>query len=274
MKNRLIPLLILPAALLLVVVFGYPVVWLLMRSFSDPQWGLQNFEVLLTRPVYLKTLWNTVAISGTVTLVCAVLGYPLAYSMANGSELTKRLLLFAVLIPFWTSILVRAFAWVVLLQRQGLVNAIMINLGIISDPLVMLHNRTGTLIGMVQVLLPFMVLPLYSVMLRVDGRLLQAASVLGANPFRVFVRVYLPLTMPGLLAGATLVFLIALGYYITPALLGGPQDMMIAQLIQQQVSSFGNWGLAGALSVTLLVATGMVLIVMRYLFGVRQLWSR
>ncbi|MGE3150439.1 MAG: ABC transporter permease, partial [Pseudorhodoplanes sp.] len=162
----------------------------------------------------------------------------------------------------------------VLLQRQGLVNAIMINLGIISDPLVMLHNRTGTLIGMVQVLLPFMVLPLYSVMLRVDGRLLQAASVLGANPFRVFVRVYLPLTMPGLLAGATLVFLIALGYYITPALLGGPQDMMIAQLIQQQVSSFGNWGLAGALSVTLLVATGMVLIVMRYLFGVRQLWSR
>ncbi|MGE3147913.1 MAG: ABC transporter permease, partial [Pseudorhodoplanes sp.] len=181
MKNRLIPLLILPAALLLVVVFGYPVVWLLMRSFSDPQWGLQNFEVLLTRPVYLKTLWNTVAISGTVTLVCAVLGYPLAYSMANGSELTKRLLLFAVLIPFWTSILVRAFAWVVLLQRQGLVNSIMINLGIISDPLVMLHNRTGTLIGMVQVLLPFMVLPLYSVMLRVDGRLLQAASVLGAN---------------------------------------------------------------------------------------------
>jgi len=266
-------LLVLPAVLLLLVLFAYPVAWLLLRSFSTPTWGWGNFVWLFAHPVYLRVLLNTVLISGTCALCCAAIGYPFAYTMATGSGRTRQLLGFAVLVPFWTSILVRSFAWIVLLQRAGLINQILLGLGLADHPVPLIYNRVGTLIGMVQVLLPFLVLPLYSFMVRINPIYLRAATTLGASPGRAFVRIYLPLSMPGLMAGSTLVFIIALGYFITPALLGGAGDTMVAQLIQQEVANFGNWGHAGALAVLLLAGTALVLFVMRRLFSAREAWS-
>jgi putative spermidine/putrescine transport system permease protein len=248
--------LVVPAVLLVGVLFAYPVSWLLVLSATDPEPGLRNFTTLLESPVYLKALWNTILISGSVTLLCVLLGYPIAYAMAHAGERLRRLLIFIVLIPFWSSILVRTFAWMVLLQQKGLINRTLIEyLGLIETPLTLIYNRTGVLIGMSHILLPFMILPLYSVLNRIEPSLSQAAASLGAPPVRNFARVYLPLSLPGLIAGSVLVFVMGLGYYITPALLGGPGDVMIAQLIEMQIADFGNWGLAGALALVLLLGT-------------------
>ncbi len=248
--------LVAPALLVVGVLFAYPVSRLLLLSVTEPAPGLQNFRKLIESPVYLKALWNTIVISGSVTLLCVFLGYPIAYSMAHAGQRLRRLLIFVVLIPFWSSILVRTFAWMVLLQKRGLINTILVEyLGLLETPLTLIYNRTGVLIGMSHILLPFMILPLYSVLSRIEPNLSQAAASLGAPPVRNFVRVYLPLSLPGLLAGSVLVFVMGLGYYITPALLGGPGDTMIAQLIEMQIADFGNWGLAGALAVILLLGT-------------------
>jgi putative spermidine/putrescine transport system permease protein len=252
--------LVAPAAALLLVVFVYPVFWLLLRSFSDPTWGFQNFRILIERPVYLRALGNTVVVSGTVTIVCLLLGYPLAYTIANAGPRLRRLLIFAVLIPFWTSLLVRTFAWMVLLQQKGLINQTLLQLGLIERPLTLIYNRIGVIVGMVHILLPFMILPLYSVLTRIDPTYSSAAASLGAPPVSNFLRVYLPLSLPGVLTGTVLVFVIGLGYYITPALLGGPGDTMIAQLIEAQVAEFGRWGLAGALALILLLGTSVTFV--------------
>jgi putative spermidine/putrescine transport system permease protein len=213
---------VLPAAALILVLFAYPVGWLLLRSVSTPRFGLQNYVWMVEHPVYLRALLNTVEISGVSTICCALIGYPLAYKMATASPRGRTALGYLVLVPFWTSVLVRTFAWMVLLQRLGLVNQLLLRLGLVSQPLPLLYNRLGTLIGMVQILLPFMVFPLVSVMLRINPIYTRAAATLGAGPFRAALRIYLPLSLPGLWAGSTLVFIIALGYFITPALLGGP----------------------------------------------------
>jgi putative spermidine/putrescine transport system permease protein len=244
--------LVLPALVLLICVFAYPVGSLLLRSLSEPGWGLQNFRAIVEQPVYFKALINTVIISGSVTLICLVTGYPLAYTIAQAGSRMKRLLIFAVLIPFWSSILVRTFAWLVLLQHNGVINRALVGLGLVDTPITMVHNRVGVLVGMVQILLPFMILPLYAVMVRINKTYTEAASSLGAPPVKNFIRVYLPLSWPGVVNGTVLVFVMGLGYFITPALLGGPGDTMIAQLIETEVADFGRWGVAGALAVVLL----------------------
>jgi putative spermidine/putrescine transport system permease protein len=259
---------VLPAAFFLAVVFAYPVVAMLIKSVTEPAVGLQNFVKLVESPVYLRALGNTIMISGSVTLICVLLGYPMAYAMAHAEPRLRRFLIFVVLVPFWSSILVRTFAWMVLLQKRGLINSVLLEWGIISEPLTLIYNRVGVLVGMVHILLPFMILPLYAVLTRVDGSYTTAAASLGAPPVRNFLRIYLPLSLPGVASGSVLVFVMGLGYYITPALLGGPQDLMIAQLIEMQVADFGNWGLAGALAVVLLSGTAMTLaFVRRNLFG-------
>jgi putative spermidine/putrescine transport system permease protein len=241
----------------MICLFAYPVGGLLMRSVSEPALGLQNFRELIEQPVYFSALLNTVTISGSVTLLCLLAGYPLAYTMAQAEGRLRRLLIFAVLIPFWSSILVRTFAWLVLLQQRGLVNRILLGVGIIDTPITMVHNRIGVLVGMVHILLPFMVLPLYAAMVRIDAAYMQAAASLGAPPVKNFVRVYLPLSWPGVVNGTVLVFVMGLGYFITPALLGGPGDTMIAQLIEIEVADLGRWGVAGALAVVLLLGVAV-----------------
>lgn len=272
MSSRRYSLLAAPL-LLLISFFLVPVVVLLSRSFSAPRWGFQNFSALLGAGVYLNVILNTVFIAATATACCIVLGFPVAYTMVSSSNKIKRLLMFCVLAPFWTSVLVRSFGWMVILQRQGILNNAMIAMHLIDTPLPLIYNRFGTLVGMVQVLLPFFIFPLYSVMNRISPTYMEAASVLGAGPVKTFLRVYLPLTLNELYGGATMVFIMALGFYITPVLLGRPRDVMVANLIEQQVSELSNWGMAGALSVVLLGITLNVLALSRFVFGVRDIWK-
>ena len=263
--------LLLPAGLLLTVAFLGPVGWLLMRAFTFPQPGFENFELLWQRPVYLRVMGNTLLISAIVTPIVLLLGFPVAHMMAHGSARLRRWLVFLVLVPFWTSLLVRSFATAILLQRHGVINSFLVGFGFVDEPLPLLYNLTGLLAGCVQVLLPFVIFPLYSAMARIDPALMNAAATLGAPPLRAFVRVYLPLTLPGLMTGATLVFISTLGYYIIPALLGGARQQMVAQLIQDQIATFGNWGVAGALSIVLLLATGVVLALLQLTVGLKEI---
>ena len=266
--------LVLPAALLMAVCFAWPVLHLLAQSFTQPQPGLQNYRALITHAVFLRVLSNTVTISASVCLCCLLIAYPVAYTMASIQPHLRRLLVFMVLIPFWSSVLVRSFAWLVLLQRNGLVNEVLIGLGLLRQPARLVYNRTGVLIGMVEILLPFMIFPLYTVMARIDPALEKAAATLGATPVRSFLRVYVPLTLPGAITGSVLVFVIALGYYIVPALLGGIGDSMVAQVIEAQVADLGNWGLAGALSAVLLAGTGITLALVLRVYGARSGWRQ
>lgn len=205
--------------------------------------------------VFVDVLKRTFWISGVVTLACLLLGYPLAYLLATLPARTANLMLIAVLLPFWTSLLVRTAAWVVVLQREGVVNDVLLGLGVIETPLQMIFNRVGVYVAMVHILLPFMILPLYSVMKGISPVYARAAASLGAAPWVAFRRVYLPQTVPGIGAGCLLVFVQALGYYITPALVGGADDQMISALIAFYASRTINWGMAAALSIMLLAAT-------------------
>jgi putative spermidine/putrescine transport system permease protein len=205
--------------------------------------------------VFGRILARTFEISAIVTLWCLALGYPLAYWLSTLSPRRANVLMILVLVPFWTSILVRVAAWIVLLQSAGLVNRGLMAIGAIDHPLALLFNRTGVIIAMVHILLPFMILPLYSVMKSVPPTYLRAAVSLGSTPLAAFFRVYVPQTYPGIGAGALLVFILSIGYYVTPALLGGADDQMLSYYVAQYTNVNVNWGMASALGALLLAAT-------------------
>lgn len=210
---------------------------------------------------------RTFLISAVVTLVCLVLGFPLAYWMSQLPKSRANLVMICVLIPFWTSVLVRIAAWVVLLQRQGLVNKALMGIGATDAPVDLLFNRLGVYIAMVHILLPFMVLPIYSVMQSIPGTYQRAAISLGSHPFAAFWRVYVPQTYPGVAAGALLVFIVSVGYYITPALLGGANDQMISYYVAYFTNQTINWGMASALGFLLLTGTLLLYSLYRRLAG-------
>ena len=213
--------------------------------------------------IYARTFWMASIITG-----CALLmGYPLAYLMANGHRATRATLLLFVLLPFWTSLLARTSAWVVVLQQNGLLNDLMIWLGLIDQPLQLLYNRFGVYVGMIHILLPFMVMPIYAVMRGVPQSHMRAAQGLGATPFTAFRRVYLPQTTNGIGAGCLLVFILSVGFYITPALLGSPQDQLVSYFIAFYTNQTINWGLASALGVILLVCVFVLYGVFNRLVG-------
>lgn len=255
--RRATPLLLIPGVLIVACFFVVPIVVVTVRSFTDPQPGLQNYEWLAGNEVFLQVLLRTFLVSTVFTAVCVLIAYPYAYLMTIvGSSMQKVLLLF-VLMPLWTSILVRTLAWMVLLQDSGPINDILELVGVGRQPLI--RTTFGVGLGMLQVLLPFMVLPLYSAMLGIDTRLVPAARSLGAHPVTAFLRVYLPLSLPGVAAGATTVFILGLGFYIVPALLGSPQTTMLSALIYQQFSAFLDWGHGSAMGVALLLLTAVLL---------------
>ncbi len=226
-----------------------------------------------TQRVYVTLFIRTLSVSIAVTLLCFLIGYPMAYAMAHAGPGWARLLLVLVLIPFWTSLLVRTTSWIVILQQQGVLNDIFVFLGLVGDDnrLTMVHNMTGTLVAMTQVLLPFMILPLYSVMTNIPRDLTKAASSLGANPYQAFVRVYLPNSLPGVAAGGLLVFILSIGYYITPALVGGSKGQLISNLIAYHLQTSLNWGLAAALSVILLAGVILLYIVYDRFIGIDRM---
>jgi len=224
-------------------------------------------EQAVFRNVLGRTLW----ISGMVTLMCLLLGYPVAFFIAQQPPSRASLLLFLVLLPFWTSLLVRTVAWVVLLQREGILNNLLMSLGFIAEPIRMIFNRFAVYVAMVHVLLPFMVLPLYAVMKGIPPSYVRAASSLGARPAVAFRRVYFPQTLPGVAAGCLIVFIQALGYYITPALVGGADDQMISYFIAFYASKTVNWGMAAALSIMLVAATLALYAVYDRLVGIEKM---
>ena len=205
--------------------------------------------------VYLGVLMNTFEISFFVTVFTFLLGYPLAYWIANMNNWKANLLMVCVLLPFWTSFLVRTYVWILLLQSEGPLNSSLLALNLIEEPMTLIHNRFSVYVAMTHVLLPFMVLPIYSVMKSIPQEHVKAAVSLGAHPLYAFLRVYFPQTLHGVGAGGFLVFIVALGYYITPALVGGAKDTMISMVIADNINLLLNWGMAGALGIILLVAT-------------------
>lgn len=206
-------------------------------------------------------IWRTFAIAGTITLLCLAIGLPYAMLAASLTGWKRTALLIAVLLPLWTSLLVRTAAWFILLQDQGVINRTLIDIGIIDAPLPLIFNRAGVIVAMTHVLLPFMVLAIYSVVSAIPKTLMPAAASMGANPLRAFLRVLLPLSMPGVLAGSLLVFMVAIGYYITPALVGGPNDQMISSIIAFYSLQTANWGMAGALGLILLSVTTILYLI-------------
>lgn len=205
--------------------------------------------------IYLDVLGRTLVISASVTLLCLAMGFPVALLLTQVTQRTADWLMVLVLLPFWTSLLVRTAAWVVVLQKEGMVNQLLLSLGLIREPLTMIYNRTGVLVAMTHVLLPFMILPLYSVLKAIPPQYMRAAASLGAPPATRFVRVFLPMAAPGVAAGCLMVFILALGYYITPALVGGGPDQMLSYFVATYTTETGNWGLAAALGLLMLVTT-------------------
>ncbi|MEO7157956.1 MAG: ABC transporter permease [Vicinamibacterales bacterium] len=245
-----------PALILLSVIFIFPVARFL--GFSVEAGNLDWYGQALGKELYLRVLWDTFQIAALVTLFCLLLGYPLGFLIATTTPFWATVGFVLVLLPLWTSVLVRTYAWMVLLGRNGVLNRLLIDAGVISSPLPLLHNVTGVLIGMVHVLLPYMVLLIYGAVRRLDPAVVQAAQGLGASTWQVIWRIYLPLTKNGIFAGCVIVFVLSLGFFITPALLGGGRVIMIAVLIEQQVRETLNWPFAAALSAVLLTATLLV----------------
>ena len=221
--------------------------------------------------VYLDIFARTFWMGLVITAICLVLAYPLAYLLANLPARKSNLLMIMVLLPFWTSILVRVAAWIVLLQSSGLINGALLKMGIIDQPLQLVFNRAGVYIAMVHILLPFMILPIYSVMKSISPSHMRAAISLGCHPFASFWRVYFPQTLAGVGAGCLLVFIISIGYYITPALLGSPNDQMVSYFVAFYTNTTINWGMATALGGLLLLATMLLYIVYSWLVGASRL---
>jgi putative spermidine/putrescine transport system permease protein/spermidine/putrescine transport system permease protein len=261
-------LLVGPALLLVSVTMLLPVGWLFHLSFlsDDSQWSLEHYLRMWQQPSYLRTFRTTFEVSALTTGLCILLGYPLAYWVSELPRRAANLCMLAVLLPLWTSILVRTYAWLVLLQRKGLINNWGIAAGWWDEPIALVHNLTGTLVGMVHVMLPFLVLPLVSAMRAIDRDLLKAAANLGARPSLSFRLIFLPLSMPGLATGALIVFIMSLGFYVTPAVLGGGKVIMVANRIATDIELFFNWGAASALGVVLLATTLVCIVLTQRVF--------
>lgn len=266
-------MLLLPTALLLGIFFIYPVLKLLGLSFADARghFGLIQYERLLGSPVYVSVLSTTLNIAFWTTVISLVAGYPVAYAIARADPRSRARLMLWVLLPFWTSFLVRTFAWIVLLGRNGVVNDLLQRIGITGAPLDLIYNLAGVLVGMVHALMPLAILTLVPVLEKINRDLERAASTMGARGGSIFWRIYFPLSFAGVAAAGLLVFISALGFFITPALLGSPKQTMVGQLIIQQIQEMINWGFAAAISALLIGATAIIFFVYDRLVGMSTL---
>jgi len=265
-------LLVAPATLAIVVLFVIPIGYVLLLSVTDPSVSLAHYRRLFTVPLYTNVMLNTFRTSLIVTLACLALGYPLAYVMARRNDAVAAILLLAVGLSFWTGFVVRTYAWLVILGNKGPVSAVYAFAGWGRPPQLLFTSFSSTL-GMTHILLPYMVLALYGVMRKIDPSYLRAAEGLGAPPWRGFLDIFLPLSLPGVVNGCVLVFTMCLGFYVTPILLGTPKDMMISQLISQQIEDLLAWGFASAIAVVLLGFTLVLLAIYNRFAGLDRLWG-
>jgi len=264
-----------PLLILLSVFFLYPLIALFPESLiADGKFSLEHYRHFFREPLYGFILVRTIRIAAYVTVICFLIGYPVAYFLASlKNRKVSNLLMICVLLPFFTSILVRSYAWIVIFQTKGLINSIFLTLGIIERPLSILYTEMAVIIGMVHIMLPFMILPVYSVLKNLDRNLLRAARNLGASAVKAFVRVTFPLSLPGVGAGVMFTFILSLGFFITPALLGGPKTLMISTLIEQQINRLMNWEFASAISVILLITTVIVVAVFDRIVGLDKIYK-
>ena len=262
-----------PALFLVSLLVFIPVGWLFWLSLIDGgELSLAHYR-RIADATHFRIFYVTFEISILVTVLALLLGYPLAYLMSQLPPRWAGLCMIFVLIPFWTSLLVRTYAWLVLLQRRGLINQTLQDWGLIDAPLRLVHNYTGTVIGMLHIMLPFMILPLYAALRSVDANYMRAASNLGATPVRAFWTVFFPLSLPGVIAGSLLVFILSLGFYVTPALLGGGRVMMVSMKIQQNAGLYFDWGAASALGVVLLAITFVIFWVLGRFMRIERLFG-
>lgn len=251
-------LLLAPVLVLILTVFDWPLLQTMYWSILDEDTGrltLAHFREFWESQAYLRIIWRTLRIALTVTVVTILLGYPLAYWATRLSSGARFVVLGLVVMTFWVSILVRTYAWIVVLGSSGLINRSLMGMGLTEKPVQFLYNEVGIVIGMVNVLLPFLVLPLYAAMVRVDPRLMQVAQTMGARPMRVFWQVFFPLTVGALVTSAILVFILALGFYITPAILGGGKVPLVANMMDLLINRVADWNMAAVVSVVLLAMT-------------------
>ena len=250
-----------PAVLAVAAIVIIPVGWLFYLSFvgGDGQFTWDHYHKMIKYKSYARTFITTFEVSLLTTLICILIGYPLAYFLAMLPVRLAGFFMLAVLLPFWTSLLVRTYAWLVLLQKKGLLNEFAMSIGLWDSPVKLVHNMTGTLIGMAHIMLPFLVLPLYGSMRKIERDLMHASANLGATPVQSFWQVYFPLSLSGMVAGSLIVFVLCLGFYVTPAVLGGGRVVMVSTQITAILENQFDWGAASALGVVLLVATLAIL---------------
>lgn len=259
---------VLPLILILLLFFVLPMIGFMQEGFYyNGELSLANFSHLFNAPIYKIVIKNTFTIATCVTVLCIIVSYPLAYLMATIPARYTKILFFVILLPFWSSALVRTSAWIALLGKNGPLNVFLTTVGFTDQPITFLYNFTGVMIGMTHVLMPFVVLPLYASFKALDSTLIQAAQSMGAGSPDIFQYIIRPLTSPGMIAGAIIVFMNAVGYYITPSLMGGPAEKMIAELISYNISQELNWGLAAALALVLLLAVLLLLALFNHIFG-------
>lgn len=266
-------LLVLPAVLMMAGLYFFPLAKVLWISVTEPVPGLGNYAKLLTSESVHKVLIVTARICVITTAVTLLLGYVLSYAMVQAKGAWLRGLTFFVLLPLWISVLVRAFSWVTLLRSNGVINQALLSAGVIAEPLTLLRNEFGVIVGMVHYMVPFAVLPLYSNMRGIDLRLIAAARLLGASPWSAFRRIFLPLSLPGVVASSVLVFIFSMGFYVTPALLGGGRVFMIAEYIGVQITQTVNWGLGTMLAALLLVIIITLMALLGRIVDMRKLFG-
>lgn len=263
--------LLVPALSALAVFFAYPLIAIVVRSFDGGDAGmtLAHYNAFFSRTIYLRILWQTIEVSALTTFFCLLIGYPLAYVMANSSPTMRNVMLLLVMLPFMTSVLVRTYGWMVILRPTGLVNELAVWAGL--PRMNLLYNRSGMLVGMVYTMVPYVVLTLFSVMRGIDGRLVSVARSLGAGAWSAFWRIYFPLSLPGVAGAGLLVFILSSGFYITPRLIGGDRDQLLASIIAYQVDVLLNFEFASAIAVILLVITLVCFGIYAWLVGLKQL---
>ena len=266
-------LLIAPALVLMLAFYAFPLAEVLWISFTEPEPGLGNYERLVTSAALQRVWMTTLRICVITTAITLVAGYVVAYALVSAPPRMQRWMFVCVLLPLWISVLVRAFAWVTLLRSQGVVNEALLGIGLIDQPLRLIWNEFGIAVGMVHYMIPYAVLPLYASMRDIDPRLVPAARGLGATPLEAFRRVFLPLTLPGIVAATVLVFIFSLGFYVTPAILGGGRTLMVAEYIKLQILDLIRWGVGTMMASTLLVAVVVVLAIFARVVDFRRMFG-
>jgi putative spermidine/putrescine transport system permease protein/spermidine/putrescine transport system permease protein len=260
-----------PGLILVGLIIVLPIGWLFWLSLFDEAGAFSgaNYARFFEQASYVRTFITTFKVAFLVTALCVLVGYPVTYMLSQIPRRVASICMIFVVLPFWTSVLVRTYAWLVILQRKGLVNTWLIDVGIIDRPLPLAHNFAGVVIGMTHILLPFLVLPLYASMRSIDSDYLRASMNLGAGPTATFWQVFFPLSLPGLAAGIVMVFVLCLGFFVTPALMGGGKVIMWAMRMEQTTSLYSNWGAGSALGVVLLAVTLGLLGLFQRLVGAR-----